>query len=106
MIAKTPKPAYYALIFSSIRNKGDHGYSKMADSMLELAHKQEGFLGIESAQSELGITVSYWKNVESIKKWKQHSEHLIAQDKGRKEWYKNYKTRISKIERDYGFDEM
>jgi heme-degrading monooxygenase HmoA len=104
MIADTPKPPYYAVIFSSIRTKANTGYSEMADLMVELAKQQDGFLGVESARNEIGITVSYWTDIDSIIKWKQNSEHLIAQDKGRKEWYKEYKTRISKVERDYGFD--
>ena len=104
MIAKTPKPPYYAVIFTSTRTDGDRGYSKMADYMLDLAQQQEGFLGIESAREALGLTVSYWRDLESIKSWKENSEHLIAQEKGREEWYKSYKTRIAKVERDYGFE--
>lgn len=76
----------------------------MADRMVALAGRQEGFLGMETARNELGITVSYWRDLDSIKKWKHHTEHLMAQEKGRKEWYKHYKTRICKVERDYGFD--
>lgn len=104
MIANTSKPPYYAVIFSSIKTKEDNGYSEMAILMEELANKQEGFLGIESAQNELGITVSYWKDLDSIKEWKQNSEHLIAQQTGKSDWYKKYKTRISKVERDYEFN--
>ena len=104
MIAKTPKPPYYAVIFSSIRIEGDNGYSKMADKMLELASKQDGFLGVESAREELGITVSYWKNLESIKKWKENADHTIAREKGKTDWYQSFKTRIAKVERDYDFE--
>jgi len=106
MIANTPKPPYYAVIFSSIRSEEIDGYSEMADLMVDLASKQEGFLGVESARNELGITVSYWKDLDSIKKWKQHSDHLVAQKKGRTKWYKNYKTRIAKVERDYEFEKI
>ncbi|WP_121666562.1 antibiotic biosynthesis monooxygenase family protein [Mesonia aquimarina] len=103
MIANTPEPPYYAVIFSSLRTEEIEGYAEMADLMVQLASKQEGFIGVESARNELGITVSYWKDLESIKKWKQQSDHLIAQNKGRTEWYKHYKTRIAKVERDYEF---
>jgi heme-degrading monooxygenase HmoA len=106
MIANTPKPPYYAVIFSSIRSEEIDGYSEMADLMVDLVSSQEGFLGIESARNELGITVSYWKDLNSIKKWKQHSDHIVAQQKGRTQWYKNYKTRIAKVERDYEFEKI
>ena len=104
MIANTPKPPYYAVIFSSVRTEGDNGYGEMGDKMVELASKQEGFLGVESAREELGITVSYWKDLESIKKWKDNTEHSVARKKGKTEWYKAFKTRIAKVERDYEFE--
>lgn len=49
-IAKTPNPPYYAVIFSSTRTEGDNGYEAMSDRMLELAAKQPGYLGVESAR--------------------------------------------------------
>ena len=104
MIAKTPTPPYYAVIFSSIRTKGDNGYSEMGDKMVELASEQEGFLGVESVREKLRITVSYWKDLESIKKWKENAEHKIAREKGKTNWYKSFKTRIAKVERDYEFE--
>ena len=103
MIAKTPKPPYYSVIFTSTRTEGDNGYSKMADRMVELAKEQDGFLGVESVRNELGITVSYWRDLNAIKQWKENTEHLIAIEKGRNEWYRSFKTRIAKIERDYEF---
>ena len=103
MIAKTPKPPYFAVIFTSIKVENETGYDDMADFMNALASKQPGFLGVESARDNLGITVSYWQDIKSIKNWKQQSEHIIAQEKGQTEWYKQYKVRISKVERDYDF---
>ncbi|MGZ2369954.1 antibiotic biosynthesis monooxygenase family protein [Ancylomarina sp. YFZ004] len=104
MIAKTPKPPYYAVIFTSIRTEGDKGYSEMADLMLELAEQQDGFRGVESAREDVGITVSYWRDLAAIKNWKENTDHSLAREKGRKEWYKSFKTRIAKVERDYGFE--
>ncbi len=104
MIAETPNPPYYAVIFSSIRTGVDDSYLEVAEKMNALAKLQEGYLGIETARNELGITVSYWRDLESIKKWKQNTEHSFARDKGRKSWYQSFKTRIAKVERDYGFE--
>lgn len=103
MISKTPTPPYYAVIFTSVKTNMDPAYSKMANRMSQLAQKQPGFLGIESEGEKTGITVSYWKDLESIKKWKQNSEHFLAQKMGREQWYSHYNTRISKVERDYEF---
>lgn len=104
MISKTPPPPYYAVIFTSSRTNGDGGYSQMADKIVELAAKQEGFLGIESAREEIGITVSYWKDLDSIKNWKNNVDHLEAQEKGKMDWYASFKVRIAKVERDYGVE--
>lgn len=104
MIANTPQPPYYAVIFTSIRNDSENGYGEMAEKMVELAKLQEGFIGVDSARNEIGITVSYWRDLESIKKWKENSEHKIARENGRNIWYKYFKTRIAKVESDYDFN--
>ncbi|CAN5572360.1 antibiotic biosynthesis monooxygenase [soil metagenome] len=106
MIANTPKPPYYAVIFTSLRTEGDNYYNAMSEHMVTLAQQQDGYLGHESARDGIGITVSYWQNLEAIRSWKQQAEHLVAQQKGRKEWYKHYKTRICLVERDYGFEKI
>jgi heme-degrading monooxygenase HmoA len=102
-IAKTPKTPYYAVIFTSVRTTVNEGYATMADKMHELAQNQPGFLGFESARSDLGISVSYWKDLESVAAWKWQSEHRLAQQFGREKWYSSYKIRIAKVERDYEF---
>jgi heme-degrading monooxygenase HmoA len=104
MIAPTPAPPYYAVIFSNMRTDVDEGYEAMADEMVRLAKLQPGYLGHESVRDGLGITISYWENLEAIKNWKANSDHLIAQKFGREMWYSSYKTRIAKVERDYGFE--
>jgi len=104
MIANTPKPPYYAVIFSTIRTTIDDGYLETAERMEELAKQQEGYLGIESARSEVGITVSYWESLDAILKWRNNAEHTLAREKGKELWYKKYQLRICKVEREYGFE--
>jgi len=101
-IAQTLKPPYYAVIFTSTLTADTQGYAEMAAKMVELAAAQSGFLGIESAREALGITVSYWQDLDSIKQWKANTEHLVARQLGREKWYSAFKTRIAKVERDYG----
>jgi heme-degrading monooxygenase HmoA len=103
-LADTPKPPYYAVIFSTTRTEGDNGYGEMAEKMAQLAATMPGYLGAESARNEIGITVSYWKDLESIKNWKYQMEHVEARDLGREVWYQSYRLRIAKVERDYGFE--
>ena len=104
MIANTPTPPYYAVIFTSLRTEVDDNYAAMAKKMVDLASQQPGYLGHESARDGLGITVSYWESLDAIKNWKNVADHIEAQQKGIKQWYRAYKTRICLVERDYGFE--
>jgi heme-degrading monooxygenase HmoA len=103
-IAKTPEPPYYAVIFTSLRTDGDHGYGEMAGQMEALAKTQPGYLGFESARSGLGISVAYWRSLEDIAAWKRQVDHIEAQRLGRAQWYSQYRVRVAKVERDYGFE--
>jgi heme-degrading monooxygenase HmoA len=102
LISATPEPPYYAVIFTSVRTEGDNGYAAMAQAMVELASRQPGYLGIESARDGVAITVSYWRDRESIAAWKRNLDHLEAQRTGRQHWYKDYRVRIALVEREYG----
>lgn len=95
---------YYAVIFTSKRTEVDDNYSETSTKLVELAQLQEGFLGIESARNEIGITVSYWKTLEDIKNWKQNLDHLDAQKQGVSKWYENYTVRIALVEKEYSFE--
>jgi len=100
--ATTPEPPYYAVIFTSVRTDGDNGYGETAEQMLELASKQPGFLGFETARQEIGISVSYWSTLEAIKAWKENMTHRQAQSRA-KDWYKAFRVRVCRVEREYGF---
>jgi len=101
--AETPEPPYYAVIFTSQRTEGDHGYGAMAEKMVQLALTQPGCLGAESTRDAdgLGITVSYWRDEASLTAWKRHGEHLVAQRLGRERWYSHYELRVARVERAY-----
>ncbi|MDA7977274.1 MAG: antibiotic biosynthesis monooxygenase [Pirellulales bacterium] len=108
LIASTPKPPYYAVVFSSLRTGEDEaGYGQMATRMQELAAEQPGYLGIEPARGDdgLGITVSYWQDLQSIRAWRQHSEHQLAQQLGKSRWYAAYTLRIARVEAEVSTDE-
>mgnify|MGYP003402926674 FL=1 len=95
---------YYAVIFTSKRTELDDNYAEIALKTEVLAKQQPGFLGVESARNEIGITVSYWESLEAIANWKQNLDHLDAQFLGRQKWYENYTVRSAKVEKEYGFE--
>lgn len=88
---------YYAVIFTSKLSAHTEGYEEMAQKMIELAKKQDGFLGIETARSSIGITVSYWKSINSIQAWREDFEHQKAIKLGKKKWYDAYSIKICKV---------
>ncbi|MET0091018.1 MAG: antibiotic biosynthesis monooxygenase [Candidatus Thiodiazotropha sp.] len=104
MIAETPEPPYYAVIFSSQRTPNDLGYSDTAQEILDLARQQPGFLGFESARDATGqgISVSYWSSPEAIAAWKEHVTHRKAQTRAR-DWYADFHVRVCRVEREYGY---
>lgn len=110
MSAPTPvtglRPPYYAVVFTNALTGEDvAGYQAMAARMNELAQEVDGFLGLESASgdaADLRITVSYWRDLDAIKRWREHAEHRLAQEKGRSTWYRCYQLRICRVEREYG----
>ena len=104
-LANTPEPPYYAVIFASSRHDTDEpAYQDTAARMMELAARQPGFLGVDSARSDaLGITVSYWQDENAIKAWKHQVEHTEARRMGRENWYREFSLRVARVERAYGF---
>lgn len=102
--ALTPKPPYYAVIFTSLRTAGEDGYGATAERMVQLAAQQPGYLGVESVRdgAGLGITVSYWQDEASILAWRRQIEHRAAQDAGIARWYAHYELRVARVERAYG----
>src|SRR5262249_36648847 len=103
-LARTPEPPYYAVIFTSVRAADDpEAYAATAARMVELAHAQPGFLGIESVRDATGagITVSYWESGEPIFAWRRVAAHRAAQRAGRERWYEDYILRVARVERAY-----
>jgi heme-degrading monooxygenase HmoA len=92
----------YAVIFRATASELDAEYSKTASRLRELAINQFGcleFVSVTEGNNE--IAISYWPDEESIKKWKAHSEHVLAQELGRKKWYESYVVQITEIKREY-----
>lgn len=103
--ARTPKPPYYAVIFTSRRNaQDDAGYAEASQRMLDLASQQPGFLGAESTRDAegFGITVSYWADEAAITGWKMQTDHAAIRERGRWLWYRHFEVRVAKVERAYG----
>ncbi len=100
MFAETPEPPYYAVSFTSTHGDDLEGYDAELSAISELAARQQGFLGIESARTAegFGITIVYYDSLEAIDGWRHNADHRRAKARGRKTWYDRYILRISRVE--------
>lgn len=104
-VTDLPTLPHYAVIFTSRRTDADDtGYMAAADRMMELAAAMPGFLGVDSARSDIGITVSYWSSLDAIAAWRDHPEHVAVRARGRAVWYDRFTVRIATVERAYEFE--
>jgi len=91
------------VIFVSKKSGVDpEGYSAMAEEMSTLAAQQDGYVDAESVYdpvTQRGITVSYWRDLESIRKWKANARHQEAQAGGKRTWYSGFQLHVAKVER-------
>lgn len=100
-----PEPPYYAVVFTSLRTPGDQGYAERSDEMERLAAGMPGFLGLDSVRGAdgFGITVSYWRDEESIAGWRDQADHAATRADGRAHWYESFAVHVAKVERAYDF---
>lgn len=96
-------PPYYAVIFTSTHYDTTKDYQGLDEKLIQIAENIEGFIGMDSARSDYGISVSYWKTEQAILKWKQNAEHIAAMKLGIEKFYQYYSVRVCKVERNYEF---
>ena len=92
----------FVVIFRATVRSLDAEYSAVAARMRELALGQFGcteFHSVTEGTSE--VSLSYWPSEESILAWKAHPEHVLAQQTGRKRWYKEYSVQVAEVSREY-----
>jgi heme-degrading monooxygenase HmoA len=102
---RPPRPPYVAVVFTSQRTPGDNGYAAASDKIFALVRDQPGFLGVDSARGAdgLGITVSYWRDEESVAAWSRELAHRAVKQAGRDAWYTEYAVHMARVERAWGF---
>jgi heme-degrading monooxygenase HmoA len=69
----------------------------------------DGFISIERFHSlsdpEKLLSLSYWRDEEAVKNWRNHSKHRESQTKGRAGIFADYRLRVATVTRDYGLTE-
>jgi len=92
----------YAVIFKAEIRKLDSNYAKMAKRMRDLAVNKYACCDfISTTENNVEIAISYWNDLDDIRKWKQDPEHIIAQSQGQSVWYESYSVQVVEIIREY-----
>lgn len=98
-------PPYYAAILTTVLSEAPAdlvGYDEASDRMLQIARDMDGFLGLEFARTDAtGIAVSYWRDLNCLWAWRNDAEHLGVQLLGQQRFYRAYRARICRVEREY-----
>ena len=90
-----------AVIFISRLKPDAPGYEETARRMVELVKGMPGFLGMASWRDEegRGVTISWWRDEHSIRRWRDHPEHAQARHRGDAEWYVDWHIQICQVQR-------
>jgi heme-degrading monooxygenase HmoA len=92
----------FVVIFRAKIAKLDDEYSRVAQRLRDLALTKFGCLEFHAVtEGNHEIALSYWPDQDKIRAWKQHSDHLIAQELGKNNWYESYSVQVCEVKRQY-----
>jgi len=83
----------------------DQDYFAIAGSLKPGLEAIDGFISVERFQSlsKEGkyVSVSFWRDEQAVKTWREHAEHRLAQARGKKEIFADFRIRVAEVVRDY-----
>jgi len=92
----------FVVIFRARVRLLDDEYGRVAERMRTLALGQCGCLGFHAVtEGKDEVALSYWPDEESIRAWRNHPEHVLAQQAGRDRWYESYSVQVAEVTREY-----
>lgn len=95
----------YAVIFSAEIGELDEDYAQTAVTLRERAMQQYGCVAFESVtENGRELTVSHWRSLEDIARWKQDPAHEKAQARGRAKWYRAHQVHVVEVLRAYAHE--
>jgi heme-degrading monooxygenase HmoA len=99
-----------AVIFEVIPAPGrKQAYLDLAAALRPALEKMDGFISVERFASLTNqdkiLSLSFWRDEEAVKGWREFEEHRAAQAKGRAGVFSDYRLRIAGVVRDYGMSE-
>jgi len=84
-------------------------YKALAEGLADDVRNSEGFISIERFESITNkgkfVSLSFWRDEEAVRKWRNLQKHREAQKKGRGGIFRSYRLRVANVLRDYSMDE-
>jgi heme-degrading monooxygenase HmoA len=99
-----------AVIFEVLPAEGerDH-YLAIAAGLKPRLEAMDGFISVERFESLATpgklLSLSFWRDEEAVKAWRNVEGHRAAQAMGRGGVFADYRLRIAHVVRDYGMSE-
>jgi heme-degrading monooxygenase HmoA len=99
-----------AVIFEVLPHEaGRQAYLDAAARLRPELERIDGFLSIERfeslAQPGKILSLSFWRDDEAVRAWRNHDLHRQTQALGRERVFHNYRLRVATVVRDYGLDQ-
>jgi heme-degrading monooxygenase HmoA len=84
-------------------------YFELATSLRRELDRIDGFISIERFESVTTpgkfVSLSFWRDEESVRRWRNVEAHRHAQARGRAGIFSDYRLRVASVIRDYGMRE-
>ena len=84
-------------------------YMELVGQLKPELDRAEGFLSLERFESISTpgkfVSLQFWRDEQSVQKWRTLQKHREAQKKGRAGIFASYRLRIAAVIRDYGMDD-
>lgn len=84
-------------------------YFDAARALREELDGVDGFISVERFQSlsnpDRYVSLSFWRDEDAVKRWRNHSLHRQVQSKGRNEIFTHYRLRVAEVVRDYSMSD-
>ena len=98
-----------AVIFEVIPAPGrKQEYLDLAASLRPALEQTDGFISIERFASLTNdgkvLSLSFWRDEESVRRWRNVQKHREAQSKGRGGIFSAYRLRVCQVLRDYSME--
>ena len=93
------------LFRSRLTGEAGEDYVAMDAHMAERARNAPGFVDVKAYTAADGerLTVVRWRDLETLRQWREDPEHRVAQATGWARWYEFYEMEVAEVVRESHF---